>query len=98
MTAIVRSRLVPRVCGTISPLARARWPVLDPWGGNVLQQYGHAPGSPLTQRIGLGRAERAELLEVFWPTSRTTQTFDDVPAGSRVRVTEGHEELKLVEG
>jgi hypothetical protein len=43
----------------------------------------------LRQQIGLGKATRVKRLEVFWPTSNQTQTFDDLPVNCIVRVTEG---------
>jgi len=47
------------------------------WGANPLQQH-----------IGLGKAERVALLEIHWPTSRTTQVFHDIPANQAIEVTE----------
>jgi len=47
--------------------------------------------SPLRQTIGLGQAERIDLLEIYWPTSNLTQRFEDVPIDSFVRVVEGQD-------
>ncbi|HWB10753.1 MAG TPA: CRTAC1 family protein [Pirellulales bacterium] len=44
--------------------------------------------NPLEQTIGLGQATRIESLEVYWPTSGTTQVFRDLAADRAVRVTE----------
>jgi hypothetical protein len=44
--------------------------------------------NPLQQTIGLGAADRIETLEVYWPTTRTTQVFRDVPVDGAVEVTE----------
>ena len=52
-------------------------------------------GNPLTQHIGLGRATTVERLEVYWPTSDTTQTFRDVPLDASVVVVEGSDELRV---
>jgi hypothetical protein len=49
--------------------------------------------NPLRQMIGLGKADRIERLEVYWPKSDLTQTFAEAPINSIVRVTEGTEEL-----
>jgi hypothetical protein len=48
----------------------------------------------LTQTIGLGRAERVDVLEIYWPTSDTTQVFDKVPVGGTVLAVEFAEELE----
>jgi hypothetical protein len=42
----------------------------------------------LQQTIGLGRAERIARLEIYWPTSDTTQVFNDVPVNQAIEVTE----------
>jgi hypothetical protein len=44
--------------------------------------------SPLEQTIGLGKAERIELLEVYWPTSDVTQTFRDLPMERSIHIRE----------
>jgi hypothetical protein len=44
--------------------------------------------SSLAQHIGLGKASRVGTLEVFWPVSRTTQTFHDLPVNRFVEVRE----------
>ncbi len=46
-------------------------------------------GNPLRVLIGLGPAEEAESLSVFWPRSRTTQHFLHVHAGTMYRLREG---------
>ena len=48
--------------------------------------------SPLRQRIGLGRAEKALSLEVFWPTTGLSQVRRDLAAGQLVRIREGEDE------
>jgi len=45
-------------------------------------------GSPLQQTIGLGKAKRVALLEVHWPTSKTTQVFRDIAADQAIEVAE----------
>jgi hypothetical protein len=44
--------------------------------------------NPLEQMIGLGKAEKVTLLEVYWPTSDTTQVFRDIPANRAIEITE----------
>lgn len=48
------------------------------------------------QMVGLGNAERIEVLEVFWPAAGLTQTFEDVPLDRRVLVREGSSELRVL--
>jgi hypothetical protein len=45
-------------------------------------------GNPLEQTIGLGKAERIARLEVHWPTSGTTQVFENLTAGQAIEITE----------
>ncbi len=53
-------------------------------------------GNPLRQHIGLGKATRIEAIEVYWPTSRTTQRFKDVPVDQAVHLREDQERLQPV--
>jgi hypothetical protein len=48
-------------------------------------------GSTYRQEIGLGDAEHVDSIVIFWPTSRTTQTFRDVPANRSYEVREGED-------
>jgi hypothetical protein len=53
--------------------------------------------NPVTRTtIGLGRAAQVDRLEVYWPTSDTTQVFLDVPVGGSVLVVEGADELERI--
>lgn len=45
--------------------------------------------NPLRQTIGLGTASKIEHLEIFWPTTNLTQTFDDVPTDTVIQIVEG---------
>jgi len=47
--------------------------------------------NPLRQTIGLGKALRIELLEVYWPTSHSTQTFRGVAPDQCLRIVEGED-------
>ena len=53
-------------------------------------------GSPLRQQIGLGDAESISLLEVYWPTSETTQQFKDVPADRIIEIAEDEDEFQTL--
>ena len=58
-----------------------------------IYRYVNSGGSfgcnPLRQNIGLGKAERIESIEVYWPTSDLTQTFSDVPMDQSIEIAEG---------
>jgi hypothetical protein len=45
-------------------------------------------GNPLQQTIGLGRGSSVATLEIRWPTSNTTQVFNDVAVNQAIEVTE----------
>ena len=53
-------------------------------------------GNSLVELIGLLDATSVAELEVFWPTSGTTQTFRDVAADQAVEITEGAETFKTL--
>ena len=53
--------------------------------------------NPLRQEIGLGSNDRIKLIEIYWPTSDTTQTFQDVTANQCLEITEGSDILKQVD-
>lgn len=52
--------------------------------------------NPLEQLIGLGATDRIDRLEVYWPTSRTTQVFRDIPADQAIEITEFAEEYRTL--
>ncbi len=64
-------------------------------GGASRRVYRHVDsggsfgGNPLRQTLGLGKAERIERLEVFWPKTGTTQVIDGAPMDAVIRVVEG---------
>ena len=47
--------------------------------------------NPLRQQIGLARATKVAKLEVYWPTSGTTQVFRDLAADQAIEITEFEE-------
>ena len=49
--------------------------------------------NPLEQMVGLGKAERISELEIYWPTSDTTQVFHDIPADQAIEITEFAEDF-----
>ena len=54
-------------------------------------------GNPLRQTIGLGRPASVEKVEVYWPTTDSTQTFAGVEMDRLYRVVEGAAGLEAVE-
>jgi hypothetical protein len=44
--------------------------------------------SPLEQHIGVGNATRIETLEIWWPASKTRQTFHDLSLNQYIEVKE----------
>ncbi len=52
--------------------------------------------NPLEQTIGLGRASRVTLLEIRWPTSRTTQVFHDIAADQAIVINELEESYRIL--
>ncbi len=45
--------------------------------------------NPLRQSIGLGKAEKIQQLEVFWPTTGKTQSLRKVPMDCFIKIVEG---------
>ena len=52
--------------------------------------------NPLRQTIGMGTASKIDLLEIHWPRTGKTQTFQDVTPDRMVRITEGSDEIETV--
>ncbi len=53
-------------------------------------------GNSLTELIGLGGVEQVAELEIRWPTSRTIQTFRDIPANQSIEIIEGAESFRVI--
>jgi hypothetical protein len=53
-------------------------------------------GNSLVETIGLLDAKSVALLTVSWPTSRTSQTFRDIPAGQAIEIVEGAANYKVL--
>jgi len=45
--------------------------------------------NPLRQTIGLGKSSRIKFLQIYWPTTKQTQTFRDLPVDQFIQITEG---------
>ena len=50
--------------------------------------------NPLRQTIGLGKAQKIDILEVYWPTTKQTQTFRDLTVDQFIQITEGKEKYE----
>ena len=76
--------------------ARIRVEVIEDGQSRSIYKHVNSGGSfganPLRQTIGLGEATKIELLEVFWPTTGRTQTFQDVPLDQHIRIVEGQDQ------
>lgn len=53
--------------------------------------------NPLQQTIGLAKAHKVATLEVYWPTSDTTQVFHDIPADRAIEITEFAKDFKTLD-
>ncbi len=54
-------------------------------------------GNPLRQTIGLGRPASVEKVEVYWPTTDSTQAFAGVGMDRLYRIVEGVPELEVID-
>ena len=46
--------------------------------------------------MGRSDAERIEQLEVYWPTTGTTDVYRDVPLDQQIRIVEGEANFTVV--
>jgi hypothetical protein len=53
-------------------------------------------GNPLHQHIGVGKASSIEKIEIFWPVSKTTQTFTNLSVDHSFHVQEGDSHLQTI--
>jgi tetratricopeptide (TPR) repeat protein len=54
----------------------------------VVSSGGSFGANPLEQHIGLGRAAEIQSLEVWWPTSKTRQTFSNIGKNQFIEIKE----------
>lgn len=45
--------------------------------------------NPLTAHVGVGKAAVVKQLEVYWPTTDTRQTFENIAVDRQIRIVEG---------
>ena len=81
--------------------ARIRVTVIEDGEARAIYKHVNSGGSfganPLRQTIGLGNAQRIELLEVYWPTSDLTQRFADLPMDQAIEVVEGDDRVRTID-
>ena len=80
--------------------ARIRAEIIENGERRFVYQWVNSGGSfganSLRRHIGLGAAEKIEILEVYWPTTDSTQRFENVAANQMILVTEGVDKYKRV--
>jgi hypothetical protein len=81
--------------------ARIHVRILEEGRQRSIFRYVNSGGSfgcnPLRKNIGLGKAERIESIEVYWPTSDLTQTFSDVPLDQSIEIVEGDKRYRSIQ-
>jgi predicted amidohydrolase YtcJ len=81
-----RSAFGAKIRVDLAPPLGARRSIHRQVGGG--SSYG---GNTLVETIGLGNETRIDSLNVYWPASRTNQTFHDIAADQSIQITEGSE-------
>jgi hypothetical protein len=51
--------------------------------------------SPLRQELGLGKANKIDRLEIYWPTTNHRQSFVDVSVNQVIEITEGSTDFSV---
>jgi tetratricopeptide (TPR) repeat protein len=51
--------------------------------------------SPLRQELGLGKANKIDRLEIYWPTTNQRQSFVDVSVNQVIEITEGSTDFSV---
>ena len=82
-----RSAIGARICVEITEAGKARKIYRH------INSGGSFGASPLRQTIGLGSASSIDRLEVYWPTTDTTQAFTQVAMDGHFSIVEGKNEL-----
>jgi tetratricopeptide (TPR) repeat protein len=80
--------------------ARIKVRVLESGGARdiytSISSGGSFGASCLLGEIGLGKASRIISLEIFWPTSNTTQVFDKISLNTFYKIKEGEDDAKII--
>ncbi len=95
-------RLIGRESNRAAIGARIRADVTEDGKQRPIYQWvnsgGTFGGSPLRQHIGLGTSERLDRLEIYWPTTDSTQVFTDLEVDRMIAIVEGEDEYRLIPG
>lgn len=80
--------------------ARIRADILDGDRHRSVYRHVNSGGSfgcnPLRQTIGLGTATTVRQLEIYWPTTGTTQIFRGIPVDQLIEIVEGDDHYRPV--
>jgi hypothetical protein len=91
-------RLVGRRSNRSAIGARLRLDIQEGGRSRVVYKWVNSGGSfganPLRQQVGVGKATRIERLEVYWPSSNTTQQFENLEVDQYIEVVEDRDEFK----
>jgi hypothetical protein len=94
----IKIKLIGRRSNRSAIGARLRVDIVEDGKPRSIWRWVNTGGSfgvnPLQREIGLGQAERVELLEIYWPTSDETQQFRDLAVDQRIEITEGNDEYR----
>ena len=85
-------RLVGKQSNRFGIGARLRVDIREQGSERTIYRYvntgGSFGGNPLRQTVGLGQATKINRLSVYWPTSDSTQVFEDVPLDRSIEIVE----------
>lgn len=88
----IKINLIGKTSNRYGVGARIRLDITEDGKSRSIHKWVNSGGSfgcnPLRQEIGLGSAAKIDRLEVYWPTSNTTQTLKDVPADQVLKIEE----------
>ncbi|MDE0297108.1 MAG: CRTAC1 family protein [Candidatus Poribacteria bacterium] len=80
--------------------ARIHLKVLENGSARSVYKHVNSGGTfgcnPLRQTIGLGKSNEIERLEVYWPTTGLTQSFENVPGNQFIQIVEGARDYTLL--
>lgn len=81
--------------------ARIRLDIVDAGQPRSICRWVDSGGSfgagPYRQQVGLGKAEKIDRIEIFWPTTGHTRTFSDVAVDEVVRIVEDENKIERVD-
>ncbi len=97
----IKIRLVGKVSNRSAIGARIRADIIEGNQKRSVYAYvdsgGKCGSNSLQQHLGLGKAVNVDTLEIYWPTSNTTQVFHNVPANVSLKIVEGEDKYSVIE-